>query len=359
MNAPEFRQLANAMPQLVWTADADGTVDYYNDRAAEFDGLSRAADGRWQWSPVVHPDDLAPTVAAWQAAVETGGVYEIAHRIRRADGTLRWYLSRGVPQRDAEGRVVKWYGTATDIHAQKMAEEALRRSEERLREADRAKDAFLGMMGHELRNPLAAIANATALLRRLAGHVPQAARPLDILDRQVHHVVRLIDDLLDVSRATRGKLALKVEPTDLRATVQRALDALAARALRHRIELELPDAPLLVHGDPARLEQVVTNLVDNALKFSEPGTRIRLALRPDTGGVVLEVQDEGCGIPPEFLGQVFQPFRQGDQTLARSRGGLGIGLTLVQRIAELHGGSVGAYSDGPGCGSRFVVRLPA
>jgi two-component system CheB/CheR fusion protein len=239
---------------------------------------------------------------------------------------------------------------------------ALARANEALREADRRKDDFLAMLGHELRNPLAAIGNALELVRRgLCSGAEAERRVWGLIGRQVGHLGRLVDDLLDVSRINQGKIKLRRQLLGLVSVIASAVES--ARPLidarRHWLELELPDDDLVLDGDPARLHQVVLNLLTNAAKYTEEGGHVRLAVRREAGGVVaVSVRDTGMGIPPAMLAHIFEPFTQAERTLDRSQGGLGIGLTLVRQLAELHGGSVSASSEGPGRGSEFVVRLP-
>ena len=229
--------------------------------------------------------------------------------------------------------------------------------------ANRAKDHFLAMLGHELRNPLSAISNAAYLLERRSGvgtaeHDP-AARPLGVIRRQLVHVTRLVDDLLDASRVSTGKIALNRRPLDLAALVRHIAQAVcgAASTARHRLVLDLQ--PTWVEGDETRLEQVVTNLLSNAVRYTPAGGRIELTLRSEHGAAVLGVRDDGIGMAQELLKRVFDLFAQGERGIERAQGGLGIGLTLARRLAELHGGSVDAASDGPGLGSVFRLRLPA
>ena len=229
-----------------------------------------------------------------------------------------------------------------------------------LKDADRRKDEFLAMLAHELRNPLAPIVNALGLVRRSAAAKPEALRSIDAAERQALHMARLVDDLLDVSRITQGKVALRREPVDLRAVVEHAVQTSSPllEAKRHRLEVALPGHPVRIDADATRIAQVVANLLHNAAKYTDEGGN--LGLRCTVEGNVLEiaVQDDGVGIRPDMLGRVFDTFVQVDPTSDRARGGLGIGLTLVRSIADLHGGTVSAHSEGPGRGSTFTVRLP-
>ena len=234
------------------------------------------------------------------------------------------------------------------------------RSESRLREADRRKDEFLAMLAHELRNPLAAINSAAQIARRSLSEENREWSQ-DVIGRQVQHLSRLIDDLMDVSRITRGKIQLKKVPVDLGESARRAVDLaksyIAAR--RHRLQVHIPaDLPNLL-ADPTRIEQILGNLLTNAAKYTEEGGEIDFAACCEGENIVVEVRDSGIGISHEMLPVVFDLFVQGDRSIDRSLGGLGIGLTVVQRLAEMHGGSVSASSPGLGKGSTFTLRLPA
>jgi PAS domain S-box-containing protein len=235
-----------------------------------------------------------------------------------------------------------------------------KRYEEALQEADRRKDEFLAMLAHELRNPLAPIRTAAQVIRLLGTSDANVRRSAEMVERQVQHLTRLVDDLLDVSRITRGKIKLRKEPVELAAVVARAVETarplLDARA--HELTVTLPPEAVRLEADATRLAQVVGNLLANAAKYTAEGGHVWLTAEREGGTAVLRVRDTGVGIPPDMLGKVFDLFTQVDRSLARSEGGLGIGLTLVKNLVELHGGTVGAYSEGPGKGSEFVVRLP-
>jgi signal transduction histidine kinase len=269
---------------------------------------------------------------------------------------------RGRPAVVAELRVVEteWEGrpallaSLRDVTDRKRAEEALR-------EADRRKDEFLAMLAHELRNPLAPIKNAAQVFRVLGPADTNLQYAREVIDRQVGHLSRLVDDLLDVSRITRGKISLQKERLEVATVVARAVET--SRPLiesrGHDLVVSLPGEPVSLLGDLTRLSQVVSNLLTNAAKYTPEGGRIWLTVAREADEVAVEVRDTGVGIPPDMLGRVFELFTQVDRSLDRSEGGLGIGLTLVRSLVELHGGTVEAQSDGPGRGSRFVVRLPA
>ena len=226
--------------------------------------------------------------------------------------------------------------------------------------AVRRRDEFLAMLAHELRNPLAPLRNAVYLMRQPQMSAELFAKTRDLIDRQTTHLKRLVDDLLDVSRLELGKIQLQMQTLDLNVTVRSATDACmpAVSARGHAIRMELDDEPLPIVGDPVRIEQVISNLVMNAIKFTPEGGHIVVATRPEGGDAALVVRDDGVGIEPHLLGSVFDLFMQDDKTLERSGGGLGIGLTIVKRLVEMHGGSISADSGGAGQGARFTVLLP-
>jgi two-component system CheB/CheR fusion protein len=270
------------------------------------------------------------------------------------DYVLKQRLERLVP---AVHRALR---EARERAERERLEEALRQRAEALAEADRRKDEFLAMLAHELRNPLAPIRNALQIMRLRGVHDPALESARDIIERQVQHLTRLVEDLLDVSRITRGKVQLRKERVDLSATATLALEI--ARPLiekrHHRLSVELAAGPLWLEADPVRLEQVISNLLNNAAKYTDPGGHITLTTAREGDEAVLRVRDTGIGISPEMQARIFDLFIQADRALDRSQGGLGIGLTLVRRLVELHGGTIHVASPGPGRGSEFSVRLP-
>ncbi len=348
----QFRFLADSIPQLVWTAAPDGRLAFANRRWYEFTGVAPGHEA-YAWREICHPDDLQATADAWERAVRTGDAYTREHRIRRLDGEYRWLLSRAYAQKDPEGAVVQWFGTATDITDLKQAQGALE-------EADRRKDEFLAMLAHELRNPLAPIRNALEILRLTGSQRAELVAARDLIERQVQHMVRLVDDLLDVSRVSRGKITLQKEPVDLAAAVRQAVEMSQPLidARRHELTVALPGEPVPVEGDFTRLAQVALNLVNNAAKYTDPGGAIWLAVEKEGDRAILRVRDTGRGVDPAALKSLFDLFYQVDRTIDRSDGGLGIGLSLVKNLVQLHGGTVEAHSAGRGRGSEFVVRLP-
>ena len=341
-----LRFVMDSMPQKVVTTRADGAVDYFNPQWSEFTGLSLEQISEGGWKQFLHPDDLAETIRIWQHSIATGEVSLREHRFRRADGEYRWHLSRTVPMRDAAGKVVLWIGSSTDVHE--------------VKEADHRKDEFLAMLAHELRNPLAPIRNLLEVMKRADGNRELIQPALGTMERQLRHMTRLIDDLLDASRISQGKIGLRREKVELTSVVRQVVETSRPyyEAAQQALTVALPPQPVYVDADPVRLAQVFGNLLHNASKFSRRGGRIALAGELQGGDVVIAVRDSGIGIPSALLPRVFELFMQGDQTLERTHGGLGIGLTLVRRLVEMHGGSVQAASEGVDRGSEFVVRLP-
>jgi PAS domain S-box-containing protein len=350
-----FRTITNAMPQMVWTALADGTIDYHNEQFYQFVGCEPgAAEGNTWAEDMLHPDDQQGARARWAHSIASGDAYEMTYRLLHHTGDYRWILARALPLRSENGEIVKWLGTDTDIHEAKLNEEALQ-------EANQRKDEFLAMLAHELRNPLAPISAAAQVLRLAPNNPDKVRQYSEVISRQVNHMTTLVNDLLDVSRVTRGMVQLEQAPVDVKAVVTSAAEQVhpLVEAGRHTLALQLGSAPAGVLGDRARLIQVTANLLANAAKYTPPGGRITLALDVEDGMVRISVTDNGNGIEPALLPHVFDLFVQGKRTPDRAQGGLGLGLALVKNIVQMHGGTVAAHSAGPGAGSTFTVELPA
>jgi len=349
-----FRTITNAMPQMVWTALPDGTINYHSEQFYRFAGIADGtAEGTGWAETLLHPDDQARGRARWAHSVATGEPYEITYRTRHHSGEYRWILARGLPLRSDSGAIIRWLGTDTDVHEAKLAEEALQ-------EANHRKDEFLAMLAHELRNPLAPISAAAQVLRMAPSQPDKVRQYSEVITRQVNHMTTLVNDLLDVSRVTRGMVQLEMAEVDLKAVVTQAAEQVhpLIEAGRHALLVQLGAAPVLVRGDRARLIQVTANLLANAAKYTPAGGRIVLSVEPVGDKVRIEVADNGSGIEVALLPQVFDLFVQGKRTPDRAQGGLGLGLALVKNIVGMHGGKVAARSDGPGCGSSFTVELP-
>jgi signal transduction histidine kinase len=277
-----------------------------------------------------------------------------------AEGSPKFFLNNllGVVE---EGRLTRVWGTQLDVTGQKKLEDELRKRAEELIGADRRKDQFLAMLAHELRNPLAPIRNAVELMRQVETVDPTFQPSREMVERQVKHLARLVDDLLDVSRITQGSIRLRKEVVELGTIVERAVEGTRSliESRAHELSVDIPQETIRLEADPTRLEQVISNLLNNAAKYTMPGGQIWVTARLEPGEAVIEVRDTGIGVPPDVLERVFEPFVQSDGSLARSEGGLGVGLTLVRSLVEMHGGRVEAHSPGLGQGSEFVIRLPA
>lgn len=356
-----FRMMADNISQFAWIADAKGWIYWYNRRWYEYTGTTLAEVQGWGWRKVLHPEHVDRVVERLQRAWDTGTPWEDSFPIRGADATYRWFLSRAAPILDPRGRVLRWFGTNTDITEQRQLEDDLRALAADLAISDRHKTEFLAMLAHELRNPLAPIRNGVEILRREPADGQLAQGAVEMVARQVEQMVRLIDDLLDLSRISSGKFELRRAPLDLaelvRVTAQTSRGAIESAG--QQLVVALPEHPLPVDGDAVRLTQVIANLLSNASKYSERGDRIDVAARREGDEAVVSVRDTGVGIAADMLPRIFAMFAQVNSSLERSQGGLGVGLTLVERIVKLHGGSVKAFSGGPGQGSEFEVRLPA
>lgn len=349
----KFKIMTDAMPQMVWSTRADGLHDYFNRRWYEFTGAPEGSSLGVGWLGLFSPEDQVRAAATWQHSHATGEPYEVESRLRHRTGEYRWVLSRALPVRDETGAVFRWMGTCTDIHDQKVFQEELKA-------ANRRKDEFLAMLAHELRNPLAPISSAAHLLELSADDPPRVLRASKLINRQVKHMTALVDDLLDVSRVNRGLVRIADEVVEMGQVVQSALEQarphMAAR--QHEVTTSGLDLAAHVKGDQVRLVQIVSNLLNNAAKYTPHGGHIGVTLSLLGDQACVSVTDDGSGIEAELQPHVFELFTQGARTPDRAQGGLGIGLALVKRVVELHGGTVQVESQGVGCGSTFTVRLP-
>ena len=360
-----FRTLADNMSQFAWTADAKGWIYWYNERWYDYTGTTLDEMQGWGWKKVHHPDHVERVVKRLQWSWDTGEVWEDTFPLRGKDGSYRWFLSRALPIRDDAGNVLRWFGTNTDITEQREMADALRQNAAKLSEADQHKTEFLAMLAHELRNPLAPIRTALQVMRLTDGNGKASASASEMMERQLGHMVRLVDELLDVSRISRGTIELRKRPIELASVVYQAVEAARPlyESVRQELTVTLPPKPLYLNADPTRLVQVIGNLLNNAGKFTGAGGRVSLTVereRPRQGPAqaVIRVRDSGIGIEAEHLPRVFDMFMQADKSLERSTSGLGIGLTLVKNLVEMHDGTVEVHSAGLNSGSEFVVRLP-
>jgi PAS domain S-box-containing protein len=350
-----FQRFAKDAPIGIVFVGRDGHIRFANDEFLRIVGRSRAELELERFGP----DAAART--RWLHD-EPGSRHESEYV--RDDGTRVPVMVALSRQEDGVAAfLVDLTAEKAALRAREESEARFRALAEKLAETDRRKNEFLGMLSHELRNPLAPIRNSVFILRRAASYDPALLdRTLAIVDRQVEHLTRLVDDLLDVTRITRGKVELRREQVALGDLLRRTAEDHRALAAARQVELRLdvPDLPAVVDGDPTRLMQIVGNLLQNAIKFSSPGKAVALSLsvRTGDGRAEIRVHDEGAGIDPALLAHVFEPFVQGERTLARSAGGLGLGLALVKALSELHGGTCAAESEGPGHGATFTITLP-
>ena len=355
-----FRTIANLVPQMVWSARGNGEVDYCNQRWYDFTGLPEGATRGHEWDVALHPEDRDRAWTLWRRCLATGEPYDIEYRMRFNTGEYRWVLGRALPMRDATGQIVRWMGTCTDIQDQKGVQEVLERSQEALRTADRQKDHFLAMLAHELRNPLAPIATAAQLLKMAPDRVQNVLQASEIIDRQTIHMGNLVEDLMDVSRVTRGLTTLKRRRVRLSAIVEAAIEQAMPLMTRrgHRFSLADRSDGVELWADPSRLTQILSNLLNNAAKYTPPNGTVALEIESHGTDVLLRVRDNGIGIAPALLSRVFELFAQAESTPDRHEGGLGVGLALARSLTRLHGGTLTAFSAGVGEGATFELRLP-
>lgn len=362
-----FRQLADAMPQMVWVTRSDGHHEYYNRRWYEFTGVPNGSTDGEAWNGMFHPDDQERAWAAWRLSLATGDPYEVEYRLRHHSGEYRWTLGRALPIRDANGRVERWFGTCTDIDAIKGLErdrEALLVSERAARataeQAGRMKDEFLATLSHEIRTPLNAILGWSQIMRHSKDDA-DFAQGLDVIERNARAQSQIVEDLLDMSRIISGKVRLDVQRLDVsfivRSAVESARPTAEAKSLRLQSVID-PLHGLAVSGDASRLQQVLWNLLSNAIKFTPKNGRVQVLLERVNSHIEISVIDTGEGIDPEFLPFVFDRFRQADASTTRRHGGLGLGLSIVKQLVELHGGSISVKSAGQAKGATFTVALP-
>lgn len=336
-----LRDLADTMPQLVWVAADDGTVDYYNQRRLDYFDSETGGDD-WAWEDLIHPDDQELAQFTFHSAREGDGVYECELRFRMADGSYRWHLSRAERLESVGAR--QWYGTSTDIHEMKLV--------------DQLKDEFIAIASHELRNPVAAIHGLAQQLHRARGRGQLTPERIETyaqgLVDSTSYLARLTEDLMDVSRIQRDALPLHLEPTDIGELIRAVASAQdwTAGRVQTRIEGDL-GRPLL---DRVRTRQILSNLIDNALKYSPEGSNVDVRARPSKGGVLIEIADHGIGLSSDELERIFTPFGRGGNV--GSVAGLGLGLFVAREIAERQGGRIWAASEGEERGTTMGLWFP-
>lgn len=349
-----FRSLVSVITDVPWTTDAAGEFVTPQLSWEAYTGQPWEEHRGFGWAKMIHPDDREQVKELWSAAIAGRSVYRSRGRFwHAASRGYRYFEARATPLLNPDGSVREWVGTCTDVHEQRLAEQALR-------DADRRKDEFLAVLGHELRNPLAAIRTAMQMLVGSENDQQTVHHMHAIIERQSALLVRLIDDLLDVSRITRGRIELHKQRLDVISVICSAIEGVHRLASEHKIAIHTsaPDAPLLVNGDSVRLAQVFGNLLNNACKYTDPGGRVDVHASREGAEAVVRVRDTGVGIPADQLQRIFDMFVQVDPGGRRASGGLGIGLSLARKLVEMHGGSIDVHSEGVGHGSEFIVRLP-
>ena len=348
-----YRAVGESIDYGIWVCDAAGRNIYASDSLLRLLGITQEQCSNLGWTDLLHPDDVEGTRAAWEECVRSGDFWYREHRFLGADKRYHPILAQGVPIRDEEGKVTGWAGINLDISRIKQTEDALR-------EQDRRKDDFLATLAHELRNPLAPIRHAARLLGMKGLEEAQSQTARDIISRQVARMALLLDDLLEVSRITRGRLDLRREWVSLASVVKAAVET--SRPMidykKHEFTIQLPDTTVELEVDPLRMSQALSNLLTNAAKYTDPGGRIQLEVRVTDQEVTFAVKDSGIGLPASVLPSIFGMFSQVNSAIDRSEGGLGIGLALVKGLVTLHGGTVEAASEGLGRGSVFTIRMP-
>lgn len=347
-----FRTMADGSPVMIWATDRRGDIEFVNKAFRDFFGVTPEYLRNDGWLNLVHPDDAPGYMNAYHDAVANRAQFRAQARVRSEKGEWRWIESCATPRLGPHGQFLGYVGVSPDVTAVVEAQEALRQADER-------KDQFVATLAHELRNPLAPIRVAAEMLT-----LPLDERRLslsrEVIQRQVTHMARLLDDLLDVARIKRGKLQLRKQPVELATIVDTAVEAVQPliEARAHSLVVDLaPELPTL-YADPVRLAQVLSNLLTNAAKYTDSPGRITLAARVSGDALRISVKDNGIGLSPSTVAHIFEMFSQGHNDGGRAEGGLGIGLALVKGIVDLHGGGIEAFSDGPGFGSEFAVTLP-
>ena len=356
LSEARFRTMADTAPAVLWVTDIDNRLEFLSRGWFEQTGqeVADAYASGFGWLAMVHPDDREAASRELATRAAAREPLTIEYRLRQADGSYRWALDAGRPRFDEHGEWLGYIGSVFDVHDRTEAREALR-------DAARRKDEFVAVLAHELRNPLAPIRTGLDVLRRTSSQEPVPMQVRAMMERQVAHMVRLVDDLLDVSRLATGKITLQLQRSALRDLVHNAVDANRAVLDAGHLALDIDVPDVHVDVDPTRFVQIVSNLLHNATKFTKAHGHVRI-----TGTLVrdvdaapwldLVVADDGEGIPEEMLATIFEPFTQGP---AHGSHGLGIGLALARQLTELHGGQIEAHSGGAGTGSRFSVRMPA
>ncbi|HJP82908.1 MAG TPA: ATP-binding protein, partial [Fimbriimonadaceae bacterium] len=364
--AEQFEVMANSIPQLALMTTPEGRVFWYNRRWIEYTGSLEVPGKDWDWSSHTTPETIARVEPVWRACMKSGETFEMEIPLRGVDGNFRTFLSIAVALKDEKSRIVKWLCTLTDVEEQRRllaVRESLLESERRARtEAERAarmKDEFLATLSHELRTPLSSILGWAYLLKKSPANESLAQDASEVISRSGENLKSLVDDLLDLSRIVSGKVQLEFSPVNLPELVRSQLESFRPMAQSKDVVLDWSlDEAGSIMADERRINQIVSNLVSNAVRFTPAKGWIYVTLKFEGDFAVLSVADSGQGIDPDFLPRLFDRFTQADSSAARKHGGMGIGLSLVKQFTDLHGGNTHAISEGMGKGSVFTVSLP-
>ncbi|NMH60981.1 hybrid sensor histidine kinase/response regulator [Alteromonas ponticola] len=348
-----LRQLANSIPHLAWLAEPDGQILWFNNRWYEYTGTTEEQVTGWKWTELHEPKYLPMVLSTYKRCLQSGETFELSFPLRSASGEYRTFFTRATPLRDEAGKIMQWLGTNTDIHD-------IENVQKELQAANRRKDEFLAMLAHELRNPLAPIGTAAELLGHSPAEPSLVKKASDIISRQVVHMTGLVDDLLDVSRVTRGLISMQMKPVDLAKVIEDAIEQVSPLIEQkgQRLEVRISHQQAIVDGDRSRLTQVVANILNNANRYTPANGHIQVTLTVDEGNCKITIQDNGIGIEAKLIPHIFDHFTQAERSPDRAQGGLGLGLALVKSLLELHNGSATAESNGLNQGSLFTVLLP-
>lgn len=358
-----FRTLAEGIPSMAWVRRNDGSYEYLNPQWHAYTGLTAADLAEQGHEQLIHPEELPTVKRLYQAAVDARKEYVYEFRHRRHDGAWRWTESRVAPVQDTQGKILRWVGMLTDVHDQRQEREHLLQKERAARNeaeaASRLKDEFLAIVSHELRTPLSAIFGWSQLLLSPEIAATELQKGLETINRNARLQAQIIDDLLDMSRIITGTIRLDLQTVDLPEILEKALDSVRPAAVTKGVRIETAIHPACaIQGDSDRLQQILWNLFSNAIRFTPGGGTMQVALERVGSNLEVTVSDTGEGIDPEFLPFVFDRFRQQDSSTSRAHGGLGLGLSIVKNLVELHGGEIRGLSAGIGKGSTFILRLP-
>ncbi len=363
----KFRSLADTIPQLVWSCLPDGRGEYFNKGWLEYTGTTVHESLHHGWIHFVHPAEQAEIRSSWQKSLTSGEPFQHECRLRYRRGSVyRWFITRATPTRDSRGLIHRWVGSCTDVHDQRCfleEREALLESERVARsEAEKAngsKDQFVAVLSHELRAPLHAILGWVQMLKKGNLDPKSAEQALDVIDKNARLQAQLISDLLDINRINSGKVKLNAQPLNIEEVIESSVNSMILVSREKGITLTYePGQKAIVNGDPARLQQVLGNLLSNAIKFTPRGGRITVTSAIEGTTVTVLVTDTGEGVDADFRERIFERYSQGDPSSIRKHGGLGLGLSIVKHLIELHGGEVHVFSEGKGKGTSFRISLP-